>query len=69
MTVSAGAAQVAAFLAERAETRKLSDGAGLGGGERGRGALGRADPTKTPLVPDTTRCGPRRPGPRPSRRE
>ncbi len=36
---------------------------------RGRGALGRADPTKTPLVPDTTRCGPRRPGPRPSRRE
>ena len=45
------------------------DGAGLGGGDRGRGALDRADPTKTPLVPDTTRCGPRRPGPRPSRRE
>ena len=40
--LAADPAQVAAYLAERAETRKLVDGAGLGGGDRGRRALGRA---------------------------
>ena len=49
-------AQVAAYLAERAETRKLStvqaSAAAIAAAAR---AAGRADPTKTPLVADTLR--------------
>ena len=48
--------QVAAYLAERAETRKLStvqaSAAAIAAAAR---AAGRADPTKTPLVADTLR--------------
>ena len=54
--LDAGAAQVAAYLAERAETRKLStvqaSAAAIAAAARD---AGRADPTKTPLVADTLR--------------
>ena len=54
--LDAGAAQVAAYLAERAETRKLAtvqaSAAAIAAAYR---AAGRADPTKTPLVADTLR--------------
>ena len=54
--LDAGPAQVAAYLAERAETRKLStvqaSAAAIAAAAR---AGGRADPTKTPLVSDTLR--------------
>jgi len=55
--LDAGAAQVAAYLAERAETRKLATVQAF---RRPRIAAaarsaGRADPTKTPLVADTLR--------------
>ena len=54
--LAAGAAQVAAYLAERAETRKLAtvqaSAAAIAAAAR---AAGRADPTKTPLVADTLR--------------
>ena len=47
-------AQVAAYLAERAETRKLSTVQVSAAATAAR-AAGRADPTKTPLVADTLR--------------
>ena len=50
--VTPAPAQVAAYLAERAETRKAVDRVCLGGGDRGLGARappGRVDPTKAPL--------------------
>ena len=54
--LDAGAAQVAAYLTERAETRKLStvqaSAAAIAAAAR---SAGRADPTKTPLVADTLR--------------
>ena len=54
--LDADPAQVAAYLAERAETRKLStvqaSAAAIAAAAR---AGGRADPTKTPLVSDTLR--------------
>ncbi len=54
--LDAAAAQVAAYLAERAESRKLStvqaSAAAIAAAAR---AAGRADPTKTPLVADTLR--------------
>ena len=54
--LDAGPAQVAAYLAERAETRKLStvqaSAAAIAAAAR---AAGRADPTKAPLVADTLR--------------
>ena len=54
--LDAGAAQVAAYLAERAETRKLStvqaSAAAIAAAAR---SAGRSDPTKTPLVADTLR--------------
>ena len=54
--LAAEPAQVAAYLAERAETRKLStvqaSAAAIAAAVR---AAGRADPTKTPLVADTLR--------------
>ena len=54
--LDAAAAQVAAYLAERAESRKLStvqaSAAAIAAAAR---AAARADPTKTPLVADTLR--------------
>lgn len=54
--LDAGAARVAAYLAERAESRKLStvqaSAAAIAAASR---AAGRADPIKTPLVADTLR--------------
>ena len=54
--LAAAPAQVAAYLAERAETRKLAtvqtSAAAIAAAYR---AAGRADPTKTPLVADTLR--------------
>ena len=54
--LDAGAAQVAAYLAERAESRKLAtvqaSAAAIAAASR---AAGRADPTKKPLVADTLR--------------
>ena len=49
--LKAGASQVAAYLAERAETRKLAT---VQASAAARSA-GRADPTKMPLVADTLR--------------
>ena len=57
--LDAGAAQVAAYLAERAETRKLStvqaSAAAIAAAARSAGRAERVCPTKTPLVADTLR--------------
>ena len=61
--LDADAAVVAAYLAERAETRKLSTVQASAAAIAAAARAGRADPTKTPLSRDTLRgtSTPRRP--------